>query len=326
MNDLTESAATKRVTPNGVLPRSHPLNGRGDQCRTDAHEIRVPAADPLNADGGQKTADAQRDDAPTSTPSEVKGHPIFATQHRDACDLNLICDRLRELHRDRQDLHREEKSMTLRIKAKCRRICEGDLKEAGTLYRSMFNGADHEHALSAMVVSEPFIRARYILEEERHKIEKLMASEAKKLPVWSWGEEIRGFGVGSLAAIVGECGNISNYSTVSKLWKRLGLAVIRGERQSKKSDVELAIEHGYSPSRRAVMWNVGQAIFKSQSQRTDKETGEILREAGVYRQVYDKRKEYELGRVETKGHAHNRATRYMEKRFVKDLWKAWVQE
>ena len=183
---------------------------------------------------------------------------------------------------------------------------------------------------------------------------------AKQLPLWDgWGEGIRGFGLGSLAAIIGEAGAISNYATVSKLWKRLGLAVIGGERQRKKTDKEAAIEHGYNPSRRSVMWNVGQSLFKAQSQRMDKETEEVLRAAGPYRVVYDTYKaEREATMVEvcsgckgegkTKGedgkrvkcrncggsggpapwgmsprHRHNAATRYMEKRFVRDLWRAW---
>jgi hypothetical protein len=112
----------------------------------------------------------------------------------------------------------------------------------------------------------------------------------------------------SLAAIVGEAGDLSNYANPAKLWKRLGLAVMPdGTRQRRVTGVE-GLEHGYSPARRSVVWNIGACIVKA---------------GGPLKAVYDARKVYETPRVETKGHAHNRAQRYVEKRFVRDLWIAW---
>lgn len=48
-----------------------------------------------------------------------------------------------------------------------------------------------------------------------------------------------------------------------------------------------------------------------------------LVESGPLRLLYDERKAYEAGRVETPAHAHNRAKRYIEKRLIRDLWRAW---
>ncbi len=56
------------------------------------------------------------------------------------------------------------------------------------------------------------------------------------------------------------------------------------------------------------MWNVGACIVKA---------------GGPLKAVYDARKAYEADHVETKAHAHNRAQRYVEKRFLRDLWSAW---
>lgn len=49
---------------------------------------------------------------------------------------------------------------------------------------------------------------------------------------------------------------------------------------------------------------------------------------GVYRQIYDTRKALELGRLDAdekglKMHAHLRASRYVQKRFLLHLWRAW---
>jgi hypothetical protein len=165
-----------------------------------------------------------------------------------------------------------------------------------------------------------------------------MARLAKSLPVWEqFAEAVRGFGPGSLAVIIGEAGDLSNYSTHSKLWKRMGLAVINGIRQGglkKTSGKESWIEHGYSPLRRSRMWNIGDTLIKGNKD-------------GPYRSAYLARKQYERDRAESNGitvlpaakisksiaaasmsdgHVHLRAQRYMEKRLLRDLWKAWRRD
>lgn len=242
--------------------------------------------------------------------------------HAPSADLSPICDHLRELHRQRQDLHRAEKSLTLQIKAKCRRMSDGDKKAAAVLYLAMFGKGEHDLAPVALAVSAPFISARSLIEGERKLVEKQMQRAAAELPVAQWVLDTRGFGIMSLAAIIGETGDLGMYANPAKVWKRMGLAVIGGGRQRRIPGAE-AIEHGYSPTRRSVMWNVGQTLFKSQSAKVDKETGEVLRTAGEYRSIYDARKAYETPRVKTKAHAHNRACRYMEKRVLRDLWRVW---
>jgi len=243
-------------------------------------------------------------------------------------DVQTHCDHLIELHRNRQDMHRAEKALTLRIKAKCRRICEGDKTEADRLYSAMFGKVEHEHGASALVVCQPFIEARALLEKQRKATEKEMVEVAKSLPVVPWVESVRGFGLLGLASIIGEAGDLSNYPTVAKLWKRLGLAVIHGERQQRKAGSE-ALEHGYSPSRRSVVWTIGDSLFRAN---------------GEYSDVCRQRKEYEREKAQAEGltvcpaakipakekesyrsdgHVHNRAKRYMEKRLIRDLWQAW---
>lgn len=164
------------------------------------------------------------------------------------------------------------------------------------------------------------VAARKPFDEIEKKSLKEMERLAELLPVWqSFGAAVRGFGRGSLAVIVAEAGDLANYSTKSKLWKRMGLAVMDGRRQGhvakglSRDDRNAAyIEHGYSPKRRSRVWNIGDALIKGNAD-------------GVYRAAYLKRKEYELARNPEmpKIHAHRRAQRYMEKRLLRDLWRAW---
>jgi hypothetical protein len=161
---------------------------------------------------------------------------------------------------------------------------------------------------------------------------KAMTKLAVALPVWgSWGKDIRGFGAKSLAVIVAEAGDLSNYPDKSKLWKRMGLAVMGDVRQGglkKGASAEDWIEHGYSPKRRSQVWNIGDAMIKAQVRKVkddaDDDSGERIA-LGEYGQTYLDRKAYELARdPEMKPiHAHRSAQRVMEKRLLKHLWQAW---
>jgi len=168
---------------------------------------------------------------------------------------------------------------------------------------------------------------------------KAMKGLAATLPVWkSFGKDVRGFGVLSLATIVADAGDLGSYPKPGHLWKRLGLAVIgRGDgvadvRQgglSKSAAKSDWIAHGYSRRRRSRMFVIGDALVKS---------------GAHYRQIYLARKDYERSKAllagltiapaakipkasaaafMSDGHVHRRAQRYMEKRLLKDLWRAW---
>lgn len=210
---------------------------------------------------------------------------------------------------------------------------KADVADAAVLYDAMFGKDEHEHAAAALAVSQPFIAARDLIESQRKEVERAMLIDTRTLPVVAWVESIRGFGLGNLGAIVGECGDLSNYATPAKLWKRLGIGVVNGGRQRKVKGAE-ALLHGYCASRRSVMWNVGQCIFRAQAEKVDEESGEVLRAAGPYRVVYDEYKAKQIPICEAlaptmganyspKAHAHNRSTRYMEKRVVLHLWREW---
>lgn len=146
---------------------------------------------------------------------------------------------------------------------------------------------------------------------------KAMERLVRKLPAHGFMLATRGFGARSFARIIGEAGALHLYAGPAKLWKRLGVAVIGGERQRKYADKDLAVIHGYNPRRRSVSWVAFDSLLKAQG------TGE---DAGRYRAYYDRKKAEYLERGWTKIHAHRAAARYSEKKLLRNLWKAWRAE
>lgn len=217
-------------------------------------------------------------------------------------------EEIREQWRRRQAWHRAEKALTLQAKALCRRLVEGDRKAADSLYGAAMGKGSHPLADVALAAIFPLTEARDGIERHRKAVERRLEKLAGTLPVAPWVKATRGVGLLSLAAIVGEAGDLGAYRNHSALWKRMGLAVMPdGGRQRRVGGAD-ALDHGYSPARRSVVWNVGACIVKA---------------GGPLKAAYDARKLIEAERVETKAHAHNRAQRYVEKRFVRSLWREW---
>jgi transposase len=228
------------------------------------------------------------------------------SDHDPAASAATIAE-IREQWRRRQSWHRAEKSLTLQAKALCRRLAGGEIKDAERLYNAALGKGSDPMAEIAFAAMFPLVEARDGVAQHRAVVEKRLAKLAKTLPVAPFVESVRGVGIASLAAIVGEAGDLSAYSTPAKLWKRFGLAVMEDGRQRRVSGAA-ALDHGYSPGRRSVMWNIGACI---------------IRAGGPLKDAYDARKIIEATKVETKGHAHNRAQRYVEKRFLRQLWREW---
>ncbi len=264
---------------------------------------------------GHSCFDLQSSNAALTTLSEIAGDreggvgPRAHELHTWPADLAAPIAEIREQWRRRQAWHRAEKALTLQAKALCRRLAEdGDKAEADRIYKAALGTGSHPMATIALAAMLPLTEARDGIARHRKLVERRLTKLAADLPVAPWVEATRGVGLLSLAAVVGEAGDLSGYANPAKLWKRLGLAVMPdGGRQRRVSGVE-ALDHGYSPARRSVVWNIGSCIVKA---------------GGPLKTIYDARKVYEAARVETKAHAHNRAQRYVEKRFLRDLWLTW---
>lgn len=164
----------------------------------------------------------------------------------------------------------------------------------------------------AAVVCDSIIASNKVLDKPRKEQAKRIEKLAKQIPVAEWVKSIKGAGMLNLGLIIGEAGyDLSDFANPGKLWKRFGLHCMPdGKRARKFADKTLAELAGYCPRRRSLMFVVGECLMKKQN---------------VYKSIYDERKLYEVARAPemSKMQAHMRAHRYMEKRFLKDLWKQW---
>lgn len=157
----------------------------------------------------------------------------------------------------------------------------------------------------------------------RKQIEAQMRTLAKTLPVWPWADNVRGLGELGVAIIIGEAGDPANYPRIECLWKRLGLAVIDGERQQRKSGAEAAAAHGFNPSRRAEIWTIGDSLFRSQWRGAKDDIP--AHPLGPYGAAYAKRKAATEGREGwSLGRRDADARRVMTKALIEDFWKAWM--
>lgn len=155
------------------------------------------------------------------------------------------------------------------------------------------------------------------------------------LPIWAWGKNQRGCGAPMLAKIIAEAGrDLSDYETPAKLWKRFGEHVVNGQAPRARRGEKL----GFSPYRRSVSFQLGDSMIKAGGTM---EKGNL----SPWKAVYEHRKRYEVTRAEangltvvptakitkknasqhmSEGHVHNRAMRYMRKKFLEALWQEWT--
>ena len=165
-----------------------------------------------------------------------------------------------------------------------------------------------------------FIDSGKALKEQEKKVQALMEDFLTGFPEWKWLQDIRGISR-VLAVNLIRYFDINRAKHVSSFWKVAGLHVVDGVSPRRRRGEKL----DYNPAARTLMWKVADSFIK---QRTE-----------PYRGVYDVEKERQLGRVypvgelagrfngykkdDTKllrGHAHNRALRYMEKLFLRDYY------
>jgi hypothetical protein len=294
-------------------------------------------------DAGQGIpADKARVSVPASGKTKSKKSPgsdLIAAADKATLSVSGSGDPINEitiLYRDYSFAQEQRKRMDLALGAYLRRALgwQKDLpeKERAAIAKEASAIAKDAQGTRFEAMVNAQTEGRACFDEVEAAALKAMTKLAVALPVWeSWGKDIRGFGAKSLAVIVAEAGDLSNYPDKSKLWKRMGLAVMGDVRQGglkKGSGAEAWIEHGYSPKRRSQVWNIGDTMIKAQVRKVkddaDEDSGERMA-LGEYGQAYLDRKAYELAREpEMKPIiAHRRAQRYMEKRLLKHLWQAW---
>lgn len=271
-------------------------------------------------------------------------------------DLSPLISEIKGRHHSRRVLLRVYLGLANQVRALCWRICADDLKrddpeiswgdlkkKATPRARALLENVKRAYRLGKPIEDQlglivgvtalPLLDAMEIVHRHRLSIEKRMAELAGELPVFPWWGAIHGCGAPGLAQIVGEAGDLSRYSNPAKLWKRMGVGGVNTAQgfvpQRKTKDAELAIAMGYAQERRSVLHVIGDSLMRQQN---------------AYRDLYLARKEQERGKAaiegrtvlpsskitkanretsRSEGHVHKRALRYMEKRLLRDLWRAW---
>lgn len=149
---------------------------------------------------------------------------------------------------------------------------------------------------------------------------------AKTLPVYEWvcEPEQKGFGAKSLGVVVGEAGNLDNYSNPGKFWKRMGLApytskgkTLMGGTWTRGKEGKLTAEEwtdfGYSRRRRSVAYVIAESLLKGNG-------------TGPYRTRYNNAREVFAGRHSdySKMRCHLHGMCCSTKLLFRNLWREWT--
>lgn len=154
----------------------------------------------------------------------------------------------------------------------------------------------------------------------------------RELPAWERLKGIRGFSEWGLAAIVGEAGDVGQYSGCRKLYKRLGLAPAEcystGEKRGGRMIPRSA--HG------RLHGIIADALLKAQLGAERGPNGETLKKAekgrpenkprypkGPYGRVYIEANDRHKANDRKDGHAHALAMRAMLKALLHDVHRVW---
>lgn len=170
---------------------------------------------------------------------------------------------------------------------------------------------------------------------QRKAKEKALEQFAEQLPPWRWVQSVNGFGALGFATIIGLTGDLSNYATVSKVWKRLMLAPYNGFAGSSlkrpswcdnyKMTKEEWIANPFSGERYSLIVMIAESLHKKQVEGKKKSDTKHGKPKGPYGELYVRRREHtdETHPDWTPMHAKRDAMRYMVKALIRDLWIEW---
>lgn len=171
--------------------------------------------------------------------------------------------------------------------------------------------------------------------------ESEMEETAQQLPVYEWVQQSdqKGFSALGLAKIVGECGNLADYSNPGKVWKRMGCVPITYEGETRMPRVwavekirpcklpsEVWMNFGYNRQRRSVIFVITESLLKTNGKCKDA-SGNVY--VGPYRQRYlDSRERFNEIHPECledgkKQRSHRHGELMASKLLLKNLWIEW---
>ena len=352
--DTTDADQTEEDTHSAIVRRRKTKSPANLQ---PLPSLAVPDSSTNDATGGQGKDDTQASHVPR--PRRRKENPfihlkgdvktICAVLHRMQADrvmtlrqvtrgVNGTRARLRTIMGWRMDLTEEEKE---RIAKSAGRITDavvwGKLtsKESESIGQDAFSASsvivgrsslsDEEKVIAKENFAMLFMERKSTAPREKYmsEIEAKMRSIAELLPASVWIKCVHGAGLLGLAIVVGEAGSpLSEFSNPGKLWKRLGLAPHWCYKMTTKDGKEV---EAIPRRRRSAIWTVADALL-------NKGKKNIYADLYQQRLVFEcqKNPEFLTGNLSEKTgkpcvlkHGRRRASRYAEKRFIRDLWREW---
>lgn len=262
---------------------------------------------------------------------------------------------LAELGRDHRACIREQVAFTNMLKARARDYVGREALLAESDGSEKLSRVKCEAAYKRLLVKQEdpvfLVRVARLLEPrnaaaaDQDRLAREMGRAAKKLPVWAFAESVRGLGAPMLGKLVAEAPGwetrgFLDFAGPMKLWKWFGLHVVDGAAPRRTVGQVL----GYSPYRRSVAWQMGDSLLRA-NLRKNKETG-VTSAIGPWGELYLKQKDRERQKAGLKGleilpaakikklhlnddaaisegRIHLQAKRWVEKRLLRELWRAW---
>ena len=267
-------------------------------------------------------------------------------------NVPAVCQQLQQLQRQRSIVIKSRNMQLNRLRAiiACtlgydpNRMGEKDrtakFKEADGLLADVKAGK-RDHEFREIILTT--LKATDAFDQLQEGFEVGMLALVKLLPVASWAEakEQTGFGLLSLAKIVGECGDLSNYANPAKVWRRMGCApwqfgdktlmgaTWRGGKQGKLPASEWE-QFGYSPRRRSVAYLIGEGLMKQNYKQAKTAKGTKKRVwTGPYRERYEEaRKVFDQRHPECQEDGKKKRSQLHGmllaiKLLLKNLWIEW---
>lgn len=167
----------------------------------------------------------------------------------------------------------------------------------------------------------------------RDQVETRMRAKAERLPAFSLTGRTPGFKAIGLAVIIGEAGNLSNYATKRKLWRRLGLGMAPGHEAHaystwgwmKQLSAEEWTRAGYSKKRLGQIYGVVTVpLFMNKAKNR---YGEFYGARRAHTAITHPTGTLAECRADpnrwTPGHSHMDGQRIMTKELISDLWSEW---
>lgn len=175
--------------------------------------------------------------------------------------------------------------------------------------------------------------AKKVLHEDRKALGKLITSTRwwqAMCDRYGDGTKCPGITPEQAGRIIGSIRNPSDYPTMDRIFKRMGMGCFNGSRQGyqdgRRVTGEDAIAHGYSTTRRTIMHLSGEANIKQRNRWRDiydRFKAEIREKHPEPEDIGRKTKEGKVWMQFTDIHVHLLAKRKMEKEILKAMVSTW---